>query len=57
MNRVEAADPDAILLIAFFLLCIGAIGIYLLAERFTRKRWPKGHGATYWTTPRRVNDE
>lgn len=58
MSRIEAVDPDAILLLAFFLLMLVACGAYLLAERITRRRkWPSGHGATYWTTPRRVSDE
>ena len=44
MNRIEHADPDAVLLIAFFLLVLIVGGVYLLAERVTRRRkWPQGH--------------
>lgn len=57
MNRIDAADPDALLLLSFFLLCMLAIGIYLLAERMTKKRWPDGHGDKYWSSAKRVDME
>ncbi len=57
MNRIDAADPDAFLLIAFFALVLIAGGIYLIAERITRKRWPDGHGASYWNRARKINND
>ncbi len=57
MNRIDAADPDAILLLAFFGLVLIAGGIYLIAERITRKRWPQGHGQSYWSTAKRINND
>ena len=59
MNRIEHADPDAVLLIAFFLLVLIVGGVYLLAERVTRRRkWPQGHThESYWGSARRVDDE
>lgn len=58
IDRIDAADPDALLLLGFFLLFMGAICVYLLAERMTRKRWPQGHEhASYWGGARRINDE
>ncbi len=58
MNRIEAADPDAILLLAFFALVVLVGGVYLIAERMTRRRWPSGHDhPSYWGGARRINDE
>ncbi len=57
MSRIDAADPDAVLLIAFFALVLIAGGIYLIAERITRKRWPDGHGNSYWQHGRRIRGE
>ena len=61
MSRINAADADAITLLAFFvyffaILAFGA-ALYWIAERMTRNRWPQGHGNSYWSTPKRVNDE
>ena len=57
MSRIESVDPDAILLITFFVLVLIAGGIYLLAEHFTRKRWPDGHGNSYFSRARRINND
>ena len=38
MTRIEAADPDAILLIMWLLICAAAVGLYLLAAWKLRKR-------------------
>lgn len=57
MNRIDASDPDAFLLIAFFVLVLIVGGVYLIAERMTRKRWPDGHGDKYFNQARTINDE
>lgn len=57
MNRIASADPDAVTLMAFFVLCLIAGGVFLLAQRMTRSRWPKGHGDSYWSTAKRINEE
>ena len=38
VDRIEAADPDAILLIMWLLICAAAVGLYLLAAWKLRKR-------------------
>lgn len=57
VSRIEAADPDAILALYFFglLLIVGSVA--LVVAHYKTKRWPTGHGASYWSSARRINDE
>lgn len=38
IDRIESADPDAILLIMWLLICAAGVGLYLLAVWKLRKR-------------------
>lgn len=57
MNRIEAVDPDAIVALYFFGLLIVMCAIVLAVSHYKTRRWPQGHGNSYWSTPKRVNDE
>lgn len=57
MNRIEAADPDAILAIYFFGLMLVLGAVTALVSHYKTKRWPQGHGATYWTSAKRCNHD
>ena len=37
-------------------ICICVV-VGFMAWRKTRKRWPEGHGESYWGGARRINDE
>lgn len=57
MSRIEAADPDAILAMYFFGLLLVFGAVTAIVSHYKTKRWPHGHGATYWSTAKRVDHD